>query len=257
HGLRARDLLPGHRRPVGRADRRGGRGHEGRERDPHALPGPGAARRRQDIRPRRRSGRTGDGSIDRVKRHRLIRREEIELTPALPEHSHGLTRAVLIGEATGATHTGLMLVSLVDGHVDTHLHSFESSFYVFSGEPVLYLDGRGVRLRPNACGAIPVGVPHAWRSEGKATWIEMASPRPRGPDQPRDTFFLGGAPSDPPADLDLRDPRNRNLFFLADSDMDVDRLGAGAKLSEPTLSPSIAPPPLLLRAIPLKMPVAK
>ena len=49
---------------------------------------------------------------------------------------------MLVGEATGATHTGLMFVSLVDGHVDTHLHSFESSFYVFSGEPVLYLDGR-------------------------------------------------------------------------------------------------------------------
>src|SRR5659263_573240 len=67
--------------------------------------------------------------------------------PALPDRSQGLTRAVLIGAHTGSTHTGLMLVELADaGHVDTHLHSFESSFYVLSGEPVLYLDGRGVEI---------------------------------------------------------------------------------------------------------------
>ena len=115
-------------------------------------------------------------------RYRLIRRDEIQLQPGLAEHSRGLTRAVLIGGHTGAIHTGLTLVELEHGYVDTHLHSFESSFYVFSGEPVLYVDGRGVRLEPDACGAIPVGVPHAWRSDGRARWIEMASPRPRGAD---------------------------------------------------------------------------
>jgi uncharacterized cupin superfamily protein len=41
-------------------------------------------------------------------------------------------------------------VSLVDGHVDEHLHSFETSFYVLEGEPVLYLHGRGVQLKPGA-----------------------------------------------------------------------------------------------------------
>ena len=53
-------------------------------------------------------------------------------------------RAGLIGGDTGATHTGLWMVEL-EGHVDTHLHSFENSFYVFDGEPILYLDGRGVQ----------------------------------------------------------------------------------------------------------------
>jgi quercetin dioxygenase-like cupin family protein len=192
-----------------------------------------------------------------VKRYRLIRREEIALEPALPERSRGLTRAVLIGEATGAVHTGLVVVSLADGHVDTHVHSFESSFYVLSGEPVLYLDGRGVRLRPNACGALPVGLPHAWRSDRPAQWIEMASPRPRGPDQPADTFFLGDAPTEAPADLDLRDPRNRNLFFLSDGDMDVDRLSAGSKASEPTVSASMATAALLYSGITVKMLVDK
>ena len=93
--------------------------------------------------------------------HLLHRRNEIELEPALPDHSRGLTRAVLVGEATGSVHTGLILVELEDGYVDTHVHSFESTFYVLSGEPVLYLDEAGVRLREGACGAISAWLRHA------------------------------------------------------------------------------------------------
>ena len=189
----------------------------------------------------------------------LIRREDIELTPALPDRSHGLTRAVLIGAHTGSTHTGLMLVELVDGgHVDTHLHSFESSFYVLSGEPVLYLDGHGVALRPGACGAIPVGVAHAWRAAGASRWIEMASPRPRAPGlQPSDTFFLGPAPDDPPLPLDLRDPRNRNLFLLGENDMNLDRLQEGAAASAPAVSASMSTAALAYSGITVKMLVDK
>ena len=189
--------------------------------------------------------------------HLLLRREEIELGPALPEHSQGLTRSILIGDATGAVHTGLTLVELETGHVDTHLHSFESSFFVLEGEPCLYLDGRGVRLSPNACGAIPVGVPHAWKSDTRARWIEMASPRPRPPDQPPDTFFVGGAPSGPAEALDLRDPRNRNLFFLANGDMDTARLSEGSRVSAPTVSASMATAALLYSGITVKMLVDK
>jgi quercetin dioxygenase-like cupin family protein len=190
-------------------------------------------------------------------RYRLVRREEIALEPALPDRSEGLTRMVLVGDSTGATHTGLTLVALEDGHVDTHVHSFESSFYVLQGEPVLYLDGRGVRLEPDACGAIPVGLPHAWRADGRAEWIEMASPRPRGPDQRPDTFWLGDTPDDQPEQLDLRDPRNRNLFHLRASDMDVERLRAGSSVGEPTVSASMATAALLYSGITVKMLVDK
>jgi len=192
-----------------------------------------------------------------MKRYRLIRSEEIEFVPGLSGHSSGLSRAILIGAETGSTHTGLLLVELEDGHVDVHVHSFESSFYVLSGEPVLWLDGHGVTLRPDACGAIPVGVPHAWRCEGNARWIEMASPRPRPSDQPPDTFFLGPAPDDPPAELDLRDPRNRNLFHLSAADMDVGKLGRGSSLRAPTVSASMATAALLYSGITVKMLVDK
>jgi quercetin dioxygenase-like cupin family protein len=189
----------------------------------------------------------------------LIRHEDIELTPTLPDRSQGLTRAVLIGAHTGSTHTGLMLVELADaGHVDTHLHSFESSFYVLAGEPVLFLDGRGVELRPGACGAIPVGVAHAWRAAGASRWIEMASPRPRAPgSQPSDTFFLGPAPDDPPLPLDLRDPRNRNLFLLGEDDMNLDRLQEGATASAPAVSASMSTAALAYSGITVKMLVDK
>jgi len=189
--------------------------------------------------------------------HTLIRREAIELAPALPEHSAGLTRAVLIGGHTGSTHTGLTLVELADGHVDTHVHSFESTFYVFSGEPVLYLDGRGLRLEPGACGAIPVGLKHAWRAGERARWIEMASPRPRGPDQPPDTFFVGPAPDAEPDALDLRDPRNRHLFLLRESDMDLDALKRGSRVDAPTVSASMATAALAYSGITVKMLVDK
>ena len=189
--------------------------------------------------------------------HLLVRREAIELVPVLPDHSQGLTRAVLVGGATGATHMGLILIELDAGHVDTHLHSFESSFFVLEGEPCLYLDGRGVRLRPNACGAIPVGVPHGWQSDGSARWIEMASPCPRPPEQPPDTFFVGGAPSGEVEELDLRDPRNRNLFLLSDEDMDIARISAGSRTSAPTVSASMTTAALLYSGITVKMLVDK
>ena len=73
--------------------------------------------------------------------YRLVRREDIELTDALPGRSGGLTTCRLVDGTLGSTHMALTLVSLVDGHVDEHLHSYETSFYVLEGEPLLYWKG--------------------------------------------------------------------------------------------------------------------
>jgi quercetin dioxygenase-like cupin family protein len=189
--------------------------------------------------------------------HVLIKREDVELAPGLPTHSAGLRRALLIGGHTGATHTGLTLVELDDGHVDRHLHSFETTFYILEGEPTLYLDDAAIRLKPGACGVAPVGAPHAWRSAGSSRWIEMASPRPRGADDPPDTFFIGPAPTTEPTPLDVRDPRNRNLFLLSPNDMDIDRLKRGASVDAPTVSASMATAALAYSGITVKMLVDK
>jgi quercetin dioxygenase-like cupin family protein len=189
--------------------------------------------------------------------HLLLRREDVTLEPALPEHAAGLKRALLIGGHTGSTHTGLSLVELTDGHVDCHVHSFETTFYVLEGEPVIYLEDAAFVLKEGACGAIPVGARHAWRADGKARWIEMASPRPRGPEGPPDTFFVGPAPETPPAPLDVRDPRNRNFFLLTPSDMDLDRLKRGMATDEPKVSASMATAALAYSGITVKMLVDK
>jgi quercetin dioxygenase-like cupin family protein len=183
--------------------------------------------------------------------YRLVRRKDVEPAPALPGRSSGLTTCRLVGGSLGSTHMALTLVSLVDGHVDTHVHSYETSFYVLEGEPVLYLDDRGVELKPGACGTIPVGVPHGFRAEGDALWIEMAAPRPRTDGS--DTFFLGRPPETSVEPLDVRDPRNRNLFLLTEGEMDLDRLKRGAAVAAPTVSASMATAVLAYSGIAVKM----
>lgn len=198
------------------------------------------------------SGDSGTRRLaDGMPSYRLVRREDVQLAEALPGHASGLRSCRLAGGAQGSTHMAITLVALAEGHVDTHVHSFETGFYVLEGEPMLYLDGRGVQLEPGACGVVPVGVPHAFRSEGSARWIEMAAPRPR-PDG-SDTFFLGPAPDSPAAPLDVRDPRNRNLFLLRDGEMDLDVLKQGAGVGAPTVSSSMATAVLAYSGIAVKM----
>jgi quercetin dioxygenase-like cupin family protein len=183
--------------------------------------------------------------------YRLVRREDVDLTDALPGRSNGLTSCRVVGGALGSTHMALTLVSLVEGHVDAHVHSYESSFYVLEGEPLFYLDGRGVTLEPGACGLVPVGVNHAFRCSGSALWIEMAAPRPRADGS--DTHFLGPAPDTAAEPLDVRDPRNRNLFLLSEGEMDLDRLKHGAAVAAPTVSASMATAVLAYSGIAVKM----
>ena len=183
--------------------------------------------------------------------YRLVRREEIELADALPGRSSGLTTCRLVDGPSGSTHMALTLVALADGHVDEHLHSFETSFYVLEGNPVLYLEGRGVTLEPGACGAIPVGVPHAFRAGEPARWIEMASPRPRTDGS--DTFFLGSPPEGVPDALDARDPRNHNLFLLREGETDLDVLKHAQPMGAPTVSGSMATAVLAYSGITVKM----
>jgi len=189
--------------------------------------------------------------------HHLVRAADIDFVPGPPDRSSGLSRAVLLGAHTGSTHTGLMLVEIAGGYVDTHVHSFETSFYVLEGDPILHLGELAVRLEPGACGVIPVGLEHAWRSEGSARWIEMLAPRPRPPGEPPDTFWLGPPRDVDPVRLELRDPRNRHLFLLRPSDMDLDRLKQGAAVDAPTVSASMATAALAYSGITVKMLVDK
>ncbi len=198
------------------------------------------------------NGETGTRELaDGRPGYRLVRREDVELAEALPGRSSGLTSCRLVGGTLGSTHMALTLVALDDGHVDTHVHSYETSFYVLEGEPLLYLEGRGVRLKPGACGVVPVGASHAFRCERRALWIEMAAPRPRADGS--DSFFLGAAPDIPVDPLDVRDPRNRNLFLLTEGEMDLERLKRGLAIGARTVSASMATAVLAYSGIAVKM----
>jgi quercetin dioxygenase-like cupin family protein len=198
------------------------------------------------------TGETGTRELaDGRPGHRLVRREDFAFTDPYPARGSGFELCRLVDGSTGSTHMGLAQCSLVDGYLDTHVHSYEESFYVLEGQPVLYLDGHGVELKPGACGVAPVGVPHGWRSDGRAVWVEMVAPRPRADGS--DTFFLGPATEAGAVPVDVRDPRNRNLFLLTEGEMDVDRLKRGAAVSAPTVSASMATAVLAYSGIAVKM----
>jgi quercetin dioxygenase-like cupin family protein len=190
--------------------------------------------------------------------HHVLRAEEIRLRPGYSGASNGFARCPLVEAAAGSVHMGVGVCSLeARGSIDEHLHSFEESFYVLEGSPVLVLDGRAYRLRRGACGVVPVGVRHAWigPDDAAARWVDMYAPQPRVDGAGgNDTFFVGTpADSEEAAPLDVRDPRTRNLFRLDDGQMDLDRLKVGAAVDEPTVSASMATALLAYSGIAVKM----
>jgi quercetin dioxygenase-like cupin family protein len=188
--------------------------------------------------------------------HHFISAADIRPSAAFPEHSSAYRRCALSERSIGAVHSGWGVCELdAGGHVDSHLQSFEKSFYVLSGHPVLILDGRAFRLGPGACGLIPVGMKQAWLGpeEGTARWIDMNTPVPKGKNFADDTYFLGPPPTLEIEDLDIRDPSSRHLFRMADDDIKVDALRTGLKKDAPKVSASMATALLVYSGISLKM----
>ncbi len=176
--------------------------------------------------------------------------------PAYPGRSLGFSRCTLIDRSVGSVHTGLGQCHLAPGgHVDTHVHSFEESFYIVAGAPILVLDRRAYQLGPGACGVIPVGTAHAWigPDRGSARWIDILAPQPRAAGVPPDTFFLGPPRADERHELDVRDPRSRHLFLLTEADIELDRLKSGAAVDAPSVSASMNTALLAYSGITVKM----
>ncbi len=188
--------------------------------------------------------------------HHVLRAEDIRLEPAYVGNSKSFSRCSLVDGTSGSVHMGLGMCALdAGGVIDTHLHSFEESFYVLEGEPTLVMDGSAHMLVPGACGLIPLGVPHAWMgpATGSAKWIDMLAPQPRVKGAPEDTFFTA-----PPAhlemkQLDIRDPRSRHLFRMLESDIVLDELKVGSRVGAPTVSASMSTALLAYSGIALKM----
>jgi mannose-6-phosphate isomerase-like protein (cupin superfamily) len=193
--------------------------------------------------------------------HRLTVEDAPEPTTpaAFAEHSTGFARIQLLGGRHGGIHTSTGLCDIAPGgKIDPHVHSYEESFYVLAGSPVLDVAGQSVELGPDRCGLLPVGTPHAWRNPTgePVRFFEMQAPRAREDDDPAppDTFFV---PEDPGgaelAAVDLRDPRNQRFFRLDRSQMDVDTLKLASQVGEPQVSASMATALLAYSGIAVKM----
>lgn len=192
--------------------------------------------------------------------HHVLPAKDIRFKPAYLRHSNSFSRCSVVDGSVGSVHMGVGLSALkAGGRIDTHLHSFEESFYILEGEPTLILDGRGYPLVPGACGLVPVGVQHAWLgpAKGTAKWIDMMAPQPRPEGGEEDTYFLGPPPKVEVTDLDIRDPRSRHFFRMAEDDIVVDKLKIGARADAPKVSASMNTALLAYSGIALKMLVDK
>jgi quercetin dioxygenase-like cupin family protein len=123
------------------------------------------------------------------------------------QHSSGFRRSTYVQHGMGSVHMGVGISHLdKQGMIRLHVHSFEESFYVLEGSPVLQMEEQKYQLRPGHFGLIPTGKRHAWSSpSGDAHWLEMQAPQPRPSDYGKDTFFVdpngqaAGQPVVPPA----------------------------------------------------------
>ena len=139
--------------------------------------------------------------------------------------SGGFRRWTIVNGTAGSVHQDFAICELdSDGVIDTHIHSFEESFLVLSGEVVCHTHEGAFRLREGDYGAVPVGAAHAWRNDGSepVRWAEMLAPQARlGSDG--DTWPVDPLPEVPVTGVDARDPRTRSFGSIQPDNMDVGR----------------------------------
>jgi quercetin dioxygenase-like cupin family protein len=128
------------------------------------------------------------------------------------------------GAHLGAVHTGFGICVLgPGGRLPGHVHSFEQTFFVLEGEPVLITPEGAFLLREGDYGLVPVGVPHAWRNDGAvpARWADMQAPQPRRRHH-GDTIRVDLGPVGPeplPVRANPKDPRTRSLGHITAASM--------------------------------------
>ena len=113
--------------------------------------------------------------------------------PVYAGHSEGYRQAALVDDKAGSVHTGLAIAELAPGGtLAPHVHSYEESFYVLSGEAVVRVGDQSYRVGPGDLGALKVGTLHGWRAIGSqpVRWLQMAAPQPKPQGKERDTFFV-------------------------------------------------------------------
>jgi quercetin dioxygenase-like cupin family protein len=151
--------------------------------------------------------------------------------------SVGYRADAVVDEAAGGVQMGFRVSRLdAGGRVDTHVHSFEESFYVVEGDLVVDTAEGSHTLVAGDYGLFPVATPHALRnpSGSPVTFAEMQAPLPRARFG-HDTHFVAPLPEGDPAPIDVRDPRTVRFGHISPENMDPamqtqDRLALSASM---------------------------
>ncbi len=128
--------------------------------------------------------------------HHVSRIDESQArTPRVYEgRSTGFRRATYVDHSMGSVHMGVGVCFLEPGGaIQSHLHSFEESFYVLEGNLTAEIGDTTNGLSTGNFGLISTGVRHSFRNTGAqpARWLEMQAPQPRPLEYGRDTYFVG------------------------------------------------------------------
>jgi quercetin dioxygenase-like cupin family protein len=149
-----------------------------------------------------------------------------ELTFEVPAEfrgrSEGYARDAVVAETGGAVQMGFEVARLrPEGHVDTHVHSFEETLYILEGELTVDTTEGSYRMMPGDYALLPVGMTHAFRNTSgePVTFSEMKAPLPRERFE-FDTQFPPTMAQSEPAQIDVRDPRNRYFGHIEAENMD-------------------------------------
>lgn len=157
-------------------------------------------------------------------RHLVARQADAVFT--VPERyaalSTGFERWAIVDDAA-SVHQDFGICELEPGGViEPHVHSFEESFFVLSGEVLCHTPEGSFRLKEGDYGVVPVGSPHAWSNESSepVRWAEMLAPQARtGSDG--DTWPVQSFPEKTPIAVDARDPRTRSFGSIQPGNMEV------------------------------------
>ena len=134
------------------------------------------------------------------------------------DNSSGFTRVTYVDRSIGSVHMGTGVCYLMpQGSINTHLHSFEESFYILEGEIIGLIDKMAYLFGTGDFGLIPTGVSHGWRNVGKqpVRWLEMQAPQPQLDTPGLDTFFVQG---NIPTMAHPTDTEDRGLHLLGHFD---------------------------------------
>jgi quercetin dioxygenase-like cupin family protein len=167
----------------------------------------------------------------------LTKDQAFSVPPPFEGRSSGYSADTVLRESSEAVHIGFQISILEpDGHVDTHLHSFEESLYIVDGDLVVDTAEGSVAMTTGDYGLLHAFTPHAFRNvaDRPVRFAEQRSPMPRQR-LDYDTAFVPAVDPTSPIAVDPRDPRTKSFGHIDPENSDPamqtqDRLALSASM---------------------------